>query len=115
MGMPRAYSVRQCLGRAAAHLLSSGVSVGGSDVEELGRHSWSEAVRGLVWPADGHFQQPVCDTNAWRLQAGTEVTKALSRAQHCNRDSPDGRLTSGVVPLESHASPRPALNQAEPG
>ena len=47
MGMPRACRVRQCLGRAAAHLLSTIVSVGGSDVEELGRHSWSEAMRGL--------------------------------------------------------------------
>ena len=46
--MPRACRVRQCLGGAATHLISTVVSVGGSDVEDLGRHSWSEAVRGLV-------------------------------------------------------------------
>ena len=48
VGMPRAGSVRQWLGGAAAHLLSAAVSVGGSRVEELGRHCWSEAARGLV-------------------------------------------------------------------
>ena len=43
LGMPRACSVRQWLGGAGAHLLSPAVSVGGSQVEELGRHCWSEA------------------------------------------------------------------------
>ena len=47
VGMPRACSVRQCLGGAAAHLFSSVISVGGSLVEDLGRHSWLEAARGL--------------------------------------------------------------------
>ena len=34
-------------GGEAAHLFSAVVSVGGSRVEELGRHWWSEAVRRL--------------------------------------------------------------------
>ena len=48
MGMPRACSVRRWLGGAAAHLFSASVNVGGSQVEKLGRHCRSEAVRGLV-------------------------------------------------------------------
>eukprot|EP00966_Prymnesium_polylepis_P055610 1286055-Prymnesium_polylepis.1 len=46
--MPRACSVRLWRGGTAAHLLSSGVSVAGSRVEELGRHCVSEVARGLV-------------------------------------------------------------------
>ena len=48
VGMPRACSVRRWLGGAAAHLFSASVNVGGSQVEKLGRHCRSEAVRGLV-------------------------------------------------------------------
>ena len=47
VGMLRAGSVRQCFGGAAAHLFSAVISVGGSLVEDLGRHSWLEAARGL--------------------------------------------------------------------
>eukprot|EP00966_Prymnesium_polylepis_P189504 4391094-Prymnesium_polylepis.1 len=48
VGMLRAGGVRQCFGGAAAHLLSAIISVGGSLVEDLGRHSWLEAARGLL-------------------------------------------------------------------
>ena len=59
LGMPRACSVRRWLGGAAAHLLSAAVSVGGSQVEELGRHCWSEAARGLVALPGGHWKTPM--------------------------------------------------------
>ena len=55
VGMPRACSVRRWLGGAVAHLLSSGVSVGGSDVEELGSHWRSEAARVLLGLQGGHL------------------------------------------------------------
>jgi hypothetical protein len=58
LGMPRACSVRRWLGGAAAHLLSAAVSVGGSRVEKLGRHCWSEAARGLM----------ACQTDFLQLQ-----------------------------------------------
>ena len=57
VGMTRACSVRQGLGGAAAHLLSTAVSVAPSQVEDLGRHCWSEAVR-ASWPL------PSCEDKA---------------------------------------------------
>jgi hypothetical protein len=59
VGMPRACSVRRRLGGAAAHLLSAVVSVGGSRVEELSHHCWSEAARGLAALLEGHLATPI--------------------------------------------------------
>ena len=63
--MPRACSVRQWLRGAAAHLFSAAVSVGGSLVEKLGRHCWSEATRGLM----------ACQTDFLDLQYASKQTE----------------------------------------
>ena len=74
VGMLRAGSVRQCFGGAAAHLFSSVISVGGSLVEDLGRHSWSEAVRGLV----------ACWADIFLLQSGHKEANE-SRWHRCSK------------------------------
>ena len=60
VGMLRACSVLQGIAGAAEHLDSSAVSVGGSLVEDLGRHCWPEAARRLMALPGGHVATSTC-------------------------------------------------------
>ena len=79
LGMPRACSVRRWLGEAAAHLLSAAVSVGGSRVEKLGRHCWSEAARGLMACQTDFYES--CKLRAQRRDSPGGIASA--KAEQC--------------------------------
>ena len=102
LDMPRACSVRQWLRGAAAHLFSAAVSVGGSRVEDLGHHCWSEAVRGLV----------ACQADIWNAPMGAQSERcsgaiaaqlrALRIALHLNINARDAHWRRGSSSLDSH-------------
>ena len=80
LGMPRACSVRRWLGGAAAHLLSAAVSVGGSRVEKLGRHCWSEAARGLMACQTDFLEAANCGHREGIVRVGSPQLRQSSAA-----------------------------------
>ena len=58
-----------------AHLFSAVVSVGGSQLEELGRHCWSQAARRLVALPELLLPLPVVENDTRYSDALVELTK----------------------------------------
>ena len=101
LGMPCACSVRRWLGGAAAHLISAAVSVGGSRVEDLGHHCWSEAVRGLV----------ACWADIFLLQSGHKEANE-SRWHRCSKGHSRTSLVDSCADLVLFARKSAAASRA---